>query len=384
MKKYEEFTQEISDLDASGLQKLLTKEIIKALEPKLVARQLLAEDAKLVGTGGHTRTFRKRTSVNAFAFAEGADIAAISPEIVYSTIDVKPSNFGAGETITGDAIDAADFNIINDTKEAIADAMARRADERCLFGTHSVTDFEGIVGVKVIEDISLSGTNWDGTINEKQLEYGMDRTGAFKKGLVKVMEVKFSNAVLTPGVDYQIDFYKGWIKMIPTPDAAMSGAQLSLKYEITDKQVVDVTSATVMDYNAIVDARGKIVAKQGQPTTLLIHPNEQVDLLKDEKFIDASRYGAREPILNGEIGLLAGLRVLVSTQQYQGVGLVVEKGARMGYYVIKKRLTTKVDKLEKKANDIFIGVWEKSFIGIINDDLIAVITNAQTEAYHKP
>jgi len=198
------------------------------------------------------------------------------------------------------------------------------------------------------------------------------------------MEVKFSNAVLTPGVDYQIDFYKGWIKMIPTPDAAMSGAQLSLKYEITDKQVVDVTSATVMDYNAIVDARGKIVAKQGQPTTLLIHPNEQVDLLKDEKFIDASRYGAREPILNGEIGLLAGLRVLVSTQQYQGVGLVVEKGARMGYYVIKKRLTTKVDKLEKKANDIFIGVWEKSFIGIINDDLIAVITNAQTEAYHKP
>ena len=45
---------------------------------------------------------------------------------------------------------------------------------------------------------------------------------------------------------------------------------------------------------------------------LSISPDFQGLLIGDSRFIDASQYGARTPILNGEIGQVAGFRVLVS------------------------------------------------------------------------
>lgn len=45
---------------------------------------------------------------------------------------------------------------------------------------------------------------------------------------------------------------------------------------------------------------------------LAISPDFQGLLIGDSRFIDASQYGARMPILNGEIGQVAGFRVLVS------------------------------------------------------------------------
>jgi len=157
-------------------------------------------------------------------------------------------------------------------------------------------------------------------------------------------------------------------------DALLAGVDAGNKISVG-------TWSTTNAYEKIVDARTKVIEDKYNPTVMLIAPYVEGVLLKTEKFIDASRYGAREPILNGEIGLIAGLRVLTTTQQYEGCGLVVEPGARMGYLVIKKRLTAKVDKLEKKANDIFIGLWEESFVGVINADLLAVIVNAQAEAF---
>lgn len=44
----------------------------------------------------------------------------------------------------------------------------------------------------------------------------------------------------------------------------------------------------------------------------IISPDFQGLLLGDSRFIDASQYGARTPILNGEIGQVAGFRMLVS------------------------------------------------------------------------
>ena len=45
---------------------------------------------------------------------------------------------------------------------------------------------------------------------------------------------------------------------------------------------------------------------------LAVSPDFQGLMIGDSRFIDASQYGARTPILNGEIGQVAGFRVLVS------------------------------------------------------------------------
>jgi N4-gp56 family major capsid protein len=46
--------------------------------------------------------------------------------------------------------------------------------------------------------------------------------------------------------------------------------------------------------------------------TLLIHPAQEEDLLNIANFIQADQYGGREALLNGEIGRIFGVRVVVS------------------------------------------------------------------------
>jgi len=57
---------------------------------------------------------------------------------------------------------------------------------------------------------------------------------------------------------------------------------------------------------------------------MVLHPDEEADLLQDSRFIDVGQYGSREPIWNGEIGKIAGMKVLVTTQIPAGFVLYLE------------------------------------------------------------
>lgn len=369
VRSYEEFTQEVADVTASGIQKVLTVEIVKALEPKLVGTQLLAPDTKLVGTGGTTRTFRKRTAVEAATFLEGENVPQVSPDITYSTQDVTPTSFGASEIIYGDALDAADFNIINDTKISIADAMARKSDERI---------WEKLANLTTVTDEATTPGTGNGTL--QWFELGNDK-------VISVTNVKVGGVTKAIGIDYKVDYFKGWIFFEVAPTAAQGAITASYKYSTRNAvdAGVSLSAPTVgqLNYNDLVDAKAKITSLYGRADTVVVYTDEESDLLKDDKFIDASKYGGREPLLNGEIGQITGLKVLTSQKMYQGVGAVLQKGNELGYLVYKAKLQAKTEKLQKKANDIQISVWEKSLPGIVNSDLICIILNAQQYAKRK-
>lgn len=50
-----------------------------------------------------------------------------------------------------------------------------------------------------------------------------------------------------------------------------------------------------------------------QPKYLIVHPKCKNTLIKSSQFVDASIYGGRETVLNGEIGQYLGLKVLTTT-----------------------------------------------------------------------
>jgi len=54
------------------------------------------------------------------------------------------------------------------------------------------------------------------------------------------------------------------------------------------------------------------VPTPAEPFVLVIAPEQQEAFLKDPQFINAAEYGAREPILNGEIGNYLGVKIVVS------------------------------------------------------------------------
>lgn len=69
----------------------------------------------------------------------------------------------------------------------------------------------------------------------------------------------------------------------------------------------------VMTPDVIADARAGLRAVNANPAVLLIHPINEGHLVKDSQFVNASEYGGREVILNGEIGKYLAAKVIVTT-----------------------------------------------------------------------
>lgn len=103
---------------------------------------------------------------------------------------------------------------------------------------------------------------------------------------------------------------------------------------------VDAGVSGVLAYDDVVGGVADVRGNNYTPDTLVIHPNQANDLIKDTKFINASAYGAREPILNGEIGRFAGLKVFVTTQASDGTALVYDSNKAM-IVAFKRDLTVR-------------------------------------------
>lgn len=366
--KYEEFTVQQSDIDNAGLQKLVDKKIIKALESKLVGKQLLAIDKKLVGTAGKTRTFPKRTAVAAAAFSEGADISQINPDVTYSTADATPTMFGASDILYANAIDAADFDVINDTKEALTDAMARLCDSRI---------WDELLCATQITDEAV------GTGDGSTVEFALDHP--------YVLEITEVTVNAVPTTAYTCDYHNtGGYAMLkfdvfpPNTEAIVA----TYKYisiaatKFTEANIIQVITAQAIVYKDLIAARTRITVAKKTPDAIVFDPEGAGQALVDDKFLDASAFGEKV-VMNGQIGRIAGMAVLVSEEMYSNVPVLVKSGADLGYKVYKKMLSTKVDKLEKKAGDIFIGLWESSIPVVLNRGMISVLLNGQSDAYIK-
>ena len=105
--------------------------------------------------------------------------------------------------------------------------------------------------------------------------------------------------------------------------ARKAGKEMAIYMDQEIKAVLDTLTKTIAyddDVNEsmglvdITEAR-KELNKENVPQTdrvLLISPDKEQDMLNIENLIHADKYGAREALLNGEIGRVYGFRVLVS------------------------------------------------------------------------
>lgn len=101
-------------------------------------------------------------------------------------------------------------------------------------------------------------------------------------------------------------------------NAAVALLQASAGNAIVANGVVAsaIASTDALDYIDIVNAMTEIEVDKCSATGgfLFVHPRQKGSLMKDSAFYQSYVYGGREVILNGEIGTIAGLRVLVSDE----------------------------------------------------------------------
>jgi hypothetical protein len=111
---------------------------------------------------------------------------------------------------------------------------------------------------------------------------------------------------------------------------------------------------------------------------LVIDPLASGDLESDDRFSDASKYGGREEILNGEIGKIAGLKVLVTTNILPTTALLMDT-TRGAYLVLKRNLDMKKwDAPDVDSTRLFF--YEELAPKVINEDCFAFVTNIASDA----
>lgn len=135
---------------------------------------------------------------------------------------------------------------------------------------------------------------------------------------------------------------------------------------------IDASAAGTLTYDDILSARTSIIGANYKPSILFLHPDQEADILKDSKFIDASKYGDREPILNGEIGKLAGLKTLVSQNFPTGKALVLDP-TRAAWLAIKRDIQLK-RKDEPSSDSIELYFFEEYGSSVVNSSAVAIIT----------
>ena len=116
--------------------------------------------------------------------------------------------------------------------------------------------------------------------------------------------------------------------------AALLGAQTS------GNGSIPASGSGTLTYNDIINAAAYIRGGKWEPNVIVLNPAQLDDLLKSDMFTDASKYGGREPLLRGEVGMISGLKVLVTTVMTAGKALVLDT-RQAGYLAIKRPVDLK-------------------------------------------
>lgn len=348
MKDLEELALTSSDITAL-LPKVIGKTIEGVARSKRYARQLLRLEDTLLKTKGRSIHLLKRGTVTASQVSEGSTPTVV--EASYTSVEVIPQKYGLGLQITQEAIDGAEINIINDQLREVAEAMADKEDE-VLFD--AIAD-----STEATDTFSGDGTTTAFTLNHSPVW--------------RVVSVTVGGSAKTLGTDYKVDYYDGVIHFVTAPP---TGTDVVVTYRYSGLPLVfDAGTIGQLSANDILDARASIKANKYNPDVLVIPPNAEADLLKSTSpsFIDASVYGDREPMLNGEIGKFAGLKVLVSQNIPPDVAILIDT-KNAGWFVPKREVEVK--KWENPSTDSYEFYVYQEYAGIVtNDTAVALIVD---------
>jgi N4-gp56 family major capsid protein len=126
-------------------------------------------------------------------------------------------------------------------------------------------------------------------------------------------------------------------------------------------------------YKIITKAVTEVKSRKWSPKFLVIHPDALKGILQSAMFMDASRYGSAEPILNGEIGKIAGLKVLVTTNMTSTKAVVVDPD-RACWMAIRRSVDMKRwDNPDTDSIELYFYV--EYALDVTDDDALEVITD---------
>lgn len=351
MKSLEELvnttTAQISDL----LPKIILQEVEEAARARRFGRNLVRINTDLVRTKGRSIVVGRRGVLTAAAVSEGNSPSAISEgTLSYTSNTISPSKIGTALKITQEAIDGANLDLIRDGITEAGIALADKEDLDIVYELLGRTAFAETV----------SGTYTPST-NTVTLSFsGSDP-------VLSITSVVCTNTVST-GI-----YFDAFDAKLLMPATSGSIDPVITGFKSSRTNYVDADSTGSLTYLDIVNTAGVIRANKWTPDFMLIHPNQMTDLIKDSRFVDVSKYGSREVILNGELGKISGLKILVSTHMIDGTALILAS-KRACWMAIKRNVDMK--RWDNPSTDsVELYFYMEYGVSLTDEDAVAISVN---------
>ncbi len=294
--------EELANWGTSDLPTLLTQVILDEVEEAARARRfgrnLLKINEDLVRTKGRSIIFYRRGTLTADSVAEGGTPQGAT--ITYTPYTLTVSKYAVAAKITQEAIDGSNLDLIRDTIYEAGIALADKED---------LVILTALLGKTKGGDTFTTG---GATLSAPVLSIVSVDTGA------KAATIAWDTGVVSK---------------------ASGGSSFTYWYSGRTNHLAAKTYGTFSYYDVVAGAN-VIRGKKWEPDFMLIHPDQMHMLLKSTQFIDASKYGAREPLLRGEIGQISNMRVLVSTNMSSGNALIINS-KRAAKLAIKRHVDLK-------------------------------------------
>lgn len=328
MKSLEELTQVSNIYDL--LPKVILEEVEEAARARRFGRSLVQINEDLVRTKGRTIVIGRRATLTASSVNEGATPSESS--LSYSINTITPSKIGVCVKITQEAIDGANLDMIRDHITEAGIALADKEDLDIVYTLLGASSISITAGGTVVAG-AVGGTFWASDSPGLSLD---------------------ANSINFNGTLYAItarDYYDAKVTASVSGGAAtVVGGTLTMDYDkkalpvgyssTFASPVVRSGSFAVLTYEDIIAGLGVIRANKWTPDFILIHPNQVNDLLKSSAFRDASQYGSPDVLLRGEIGMISGVKILVTTNIFDGTALFIAS-KRAAWLALKRHVDLK-------------------------------------------
>jgi len=170
------------------------------------------------------------------------------------------------------------------------------------------------------------------------------------------------------GVIKYIDYYDGYVQLDAVQTSPTFTFRRSTRSKVAD---VETKGTYTSPYDAMVQAVGVLVPRR--PTAAILHIEHWGFMVKDDRFIDRSRY--EHPVLEtGEVGRAAGLAIVRADHAYPGALLVLEP-KRDKWFILKRELEMKKKNLEE-ADAYAFYFYQEYWPKVTRDDGICLVFNA--------
>jgi len=328
--------------------KLIGKTVEDVARHKVVFAQLFRPLRDYINTPGRTIVVPK-LSDNITVVSDVSEGETIGPSsFSYSAVTAQVSKFGIKIPVYKEALESPVRDVLKDALLFASEKYADEIDKRAC--TIALDLKEGTI------------SSWEGgTLGTTTL--------------TPIIEITSVSGATIESVDY----YDGKVKLTGSVSAATVTFLYSNRCKSTGL-VRDATTKGSVTVKDILELRASMIESSIYPDIMIIHSSDLPSLMSDgaAQGLFESAY-EKEDTLNGEIGQLMDLRMLVSGSTKEGAVILVDS-SRLGVDVTKRELTgIKEDKPE--FDSVWYHLWAERELAVTDDNAIGVLVNVKRGTY---